>query len=169
MIPIPIYLFILIELLFVSYGDIKTDRIPNAWSILNIIIFFILVLVESQTYHLSANVFLFSFAFLIVGFALFLLNIMGGGDSKFLFTFFLLVPESLQDTIFTNLLVSTIVVGSIFFLTNLARNLEKLLAFYKIRDFKGMKSCFGTKFSFAPVILIAWVWLGWSVRESFPF
>ncbi len=169
MIPIPIYIFILIELIFVAYGDIKTDKIPNAWSILNLISFILLLILEPNTYHLSLDVFLVSFTFLVVGFVLFLLNIMGGGDSKFLFTFFLLVPESLQDTIFANLLVSTIVVGSIFFITNFIKNLERLIKYFKARDIKGIKRCFGTKFSFAPVILIAWVWLGWSVRESFPF
>jgi Flp pilus assembly protein protease CpaA len=33
MIPFPVYLFILIELAFVSYGDIRTNKIPNMWSL----------------------------------------------------------------------------------------------------------------------------------------
>jgi len=110
-------------------------------------------------------VFLYSAAFLVVGFGLFLLRIMGAGDTKFLVTFFLLVPVSVQAQALTALLLSTLLIGGFLFFTNLARHHERIVASLKTGYIKGIKECFGTKFSFAPVILLAWLWLGWNVGQ----
>lgn len=167
MIPLPVYLFLLIELLAVSYGDIKTNKIPNAWAILNLALFPVLLFVAPSVYALSGEAFLFSGAFLLVGFVLFLLNIMGGGDSKFLFTFFLLLPVSVQDQAFYYLLISTVLIGGFFFIKNIFQNHDILWRAMRTSDIKAVKSCFGTKFSFAPVILVAWIWLGWELKDKF--
>lgn len=92
---------------------------------------------------------------------------MGGGDSKFLTTFFLIVPLSLQDKVFYNLLLSTIGIGFFFLIQNTINNHEVLIKSIKERNVDGIKSCFGTKFAYAPVILIAWMWLGWDLKNSF--
>lgn len=165
--PLPIYLFIFIELVFVAWGDVKTNKIPNMWSLLNIITFATLLFISPELYQFQAETFVFSFAFLIIGFFLFLLKIMGGGDSKFLFTFFLLVPLSLHEMTFNYLLLSTLIIGSFVFLTNIAKNFDKIMRNLKIRNYQGVKSCFGTKFSYAPVILITWIWVGWNIKEKF--
>lgn len=164
--PLPVYLFILIELLFVSWGDIKTNKIPNMWSLLNIIAFAMLLFISPGLYVLKIETFIFSITFLIIGFFLFLLKIMGGGDSKFLFTFFLLVPLVHQELTFHYLLLSTLIIGSFVFLTNIARNFEKITVNLKNKNYQEVKSCFGTKFSYAPVILITWIWVGWSLKDK---
>jgi prepilin peptidase CpaA len=165
--PFPIYLFILIELLFVSWGDVKTNKIPNIWSILNLVAFVILLFIVPDFYKFKLETFVFSTVFLIIGFILFLLKIMGGGDSKFLFTFFLLVPLAIQEMTFNYLLLSTVTIGTFVFITNIVKNFDKLKEYLRIKDYIGMKSCFGTKFSYAPVILIAWLLVGWNIRAKF--
>lgn len=167
MIPLPIYLGILLELVFVSWKDIKTKKISNYWSIANILIFVILTFVLPEYYFWSWQTFLYSGVFLLIGFALFLLNIMGGGDSKFLFSFFLLIPMNLQEQSFFYLLVSTVVTGLMFFMMNFITHFKDLIRYLKIGDYKGVKSCFGSKFAFAPVILLAWLCVGWFLRKNF--
>ncbi len=167
MIPWPVYLFILIELIVVSYGDIRTNKIPNLWSFLNLGAFATLLVVAPQYYSLEPQTFMYSGAFLFVGFILFLLNIMGGGDSKFLFTFFLLVPMPLQDRVFYYLLLSTVLIGTFLLIQNTLGNWNTLVNALKIKDIKTVKSCFGTKFSYAPVILVAWLWMGLSIKSTF--
>lgn len=167
MIPLPIYVFVLIELVAVSYGDVKTNKIPNYWSILNLALFLVLLGVAPNHYHFVPETFLFSGVFLAVGFILFLLNIMGGGDSKFLFTFFLLLPVSIHEETFYYLLLSTVFIGSFFFLSNALKNRKVLWRAFLTSDIRAVKNCFGTKFSFAPVILVAWIWLGWNLKHKF--
>lgn len=169
MIPLSVYIYIFINLLFVSYGDIKTQKIPNLWSILNIIVFIALLFVFPQQYSFTFETFFFSIVFLIVGFILFLLKIMGGGDSKFLFTFFLVVPLSAHFVTLYSLIIATVMIGSFFFITNLVKNFDKIVEYAKVGNKKGIKDCFGTKFSFAPVILISWIFVGWYLREKIFF
>lgn len=160
----PIYFYILIQLLFVSWGDIKTDKIPNLWSLLNIFTYIFLILLFPTLYPFSIETFLFPIIFLVIGFVLFLLKIMGGGDSKYLASFFLIIPEPLHDKIFENLLLSTILIGTFVFLTNFVKNLDQILHNLKIKNYLEVKRFFGTKFSYAPVILLAWIWMGWKIK-----
>jgi len=162
-IPIAVYWFLVVELAAVSWGDIRTQKIPNFWSILNLACFVLFLVLWPQQYPLEWGTFLYSAVFLGVGFVLFLLRIMGGGDSKFLFSFFLLIPVMLQPRALILLLLSTILIGGFLLLTNFIRNHEKIVAYVKSGYIQGIKECFGTKFSFAPVILLAWIWLGWEI------
>jgi prepilin peptidase CpaA len=97
---------------------------------------------------------------MVVGFLLFLLNIMGGGDSKYLASLFLIIPLQAQNQFLNFLLISTIFVGFMFFLRNVYKHRVMLIASLRLKDKQGVKSCFGTKFAYAPVILIAWIFLG---------
>ncbi|MDD4973049.1 MAG: hypothetical protein PHY93_01795 [Bacteriovorax sp.] len=104
---------------------------------------------------------LFPVAFLIVGFALFVVNIMGGGDSKYLSSLYLLIPLGFQEIVFLYLLYTTVIVGSSLLLFNTLKNFDKIVLLVKIGDVKGIKKIFGKKFTYAPVIFIAWMWFGW--------
>jgi prepilin peptidase CpaA len=167
MIPIALYLAILIELAFVSWIDIKTKKISNYWSIFNILIYILLLFIYPNFYFFRWDTFLFSTVFLVIGFGLFLLNIMGGGDSKFLFSFFLIVPLALHEKFFSYILISTVITGVIFFFMNLITNFKKLVESLRQRNYQEVKTCFGSKFAFAPVILLAWLSLGWYLRNNF--
>jgi prepilin peptidase CpaA len=162
-IPVSIYWLLVVELALVSWGDVRTQKIPNFWSLLNIIFFILFLIFLPEIYPFAWGTFLYSAVFLAVGFVLFLLKIMGGGDSKFLFSFFLLIPMSLQSRALVLLLLSTVLIGGFLLLTNIGKNHEKIVASIKTGYIKGIKDCFGTKFSFAPVILLAWLWLGWEI------
>lgn len=164
MIEKTVYIFILIELLTVSIGDMRTKKIPNFWTIFNIIIFIVFLFTFPTQYPFIFSMFLHSLAFLAVGFVLFLLKIMGGGDSKFLFSFFLLVPLSLHSILLNNLLISTTIIGSAFLLRNIIKNYQGIYYNLKIGYLRGLKNFFGTKFPYAPVILVSWLFTGYDLR-----
>lgn len=160
MIPWPIYAFIFLELIFVTIVDVKYKKISNLWSLLNILLSGVLFYLFPTFYLFGFESFQFSIVFLIVGFFLFLLKIMGGGDSKYLASFFLIIPTASQDLVFYYLLISTIIVGLIFFFRNIIEQRKSLSESIKKRDVEGVKSSFGTKFAYAPVILLTWILIG---------
>lgn len=164
MIPKILYSFIFVQLIAVSYGDIRYKKIPNLYSILNLILFILFFFIYPKFYVFSWSLFVYPLSFLGVGFILFLLNIMGGGDAKYLFSLFLLVPLIVQDLLFYHLLISTIIIASLLLLSNSVQNFDKLVNSIKIKDIKGIKDIYGSKFAFAPVILIAWILLGWEIK-----
>lgn len=150
-----------------AIGDIRTNKIPNFWSILNLLTFPLLYLLLPEHYAIDLDTIIYPLAFLLIGFILFLLKIMGAGDVKFISTFFLLIPNEKKEALFTLLLVSTIIIGGFIFLTNLIRNFNEINRALRINDVKAVKMYFGTKFSYAPVILMAWLWMGWNLKEKF--
>ena len=166
MIPPYLYLFLCLELIAVSWIDLKTQKISNGWTLLNIFLFFVLVIVLPQNYFFKLQTFFYSTVFLVVGFGLFLLKIMGGGDVKFLFSFFLLIPLALQETCLELLLYSTLFIGGVFLLVNFISHRKKVFLALAHKDIHLLKTCFGTKFSFAPVILVSWIWLGWKIKAK---
>lgn len=161
MIPMMVFIFLSIQLLVVAYIDFKTSKISNTWLIINFIFFCLLTIVYPKIYVWNFSVMLFPVAFLIVGFALFVVNIMGGGDSKYLSSLYLLIPLGFQEIVFLYLLYTTVIVGSSLLLFNTLKNFDKIVLLVKIGDVKGIKKIFGKKFTYAPVIFIAWMWFGW--------
>ena len=160
---IPIYFFLFIELVMVSINDIRYRKIKNIWSLLNIIVAVILFISLPSLYPFSIESFQFTFAFILIGFLLFLLKIMGGGDSKFLASFFLLVPLNEQEKFFFYLLLGTIIIGVFFLLKNTIHNREEIMISMRNKDVQGVKNCFGTKFAYAPVILMTWIYFGYDI------
>ena len=169
MLPIVVYIFVSIQLLFVAYIDFKTQKIANMWMIINFLFFCLLSLVFPTLYVWSIHMLIFPSAFLFVGFALYVMNIMGGGDSKYLSSLYLLVPLDLQETVFIYLLYATVLVGSTLLLFNLLKNLDIIIIHFKMKDIAGIKKIFGTKFTYAPVIFIAWMWFGWQNYKLLSF
>jgi prepilin peptidase CpaA len=164
MMPLLVFIFIAIQLLVVAYIDFKTTKISNVWIFINGLFFVVLTFVYPHIYIWKFSALLFSLAFLFVGFALFIMNIMGGGDSKYLASFYLLVPPLFQETVFLYLLYTTVIVGSSLLLFNALKNFDNIVILIRIGDIRGIKKIFGKKFTYAPVIFIAWMWFGWSNR-----
>ena len=158
--PLHIYFFLLIELIFVAYLDIKYKKIKNHWSLLNLVVGVILFIYYSDIYPFSIDSFQLPIVFIFVGFVLFMLKIMGGGDSKLLATFFLLVPLNQQEIVFYYLLINTVIIGSTVFLKNVVVNFNTIIKGFRENDLQSIKSCFGRKFPYAPVILFTWIWYG---------
>lgn len=164
-----LYAYLFLQLLAVAYIDFKYKKISNKWSLLNIILFCTALFVFPYSYSFKFETFFYPLAFLIVGFGLFALQIMGGGDSKYLFSFFLLIPEIYHETFMLYLLYTTVFVGSLLLIHNTIENFDKVIISIKIMDIKGIKSCYGTKFAYAPVILVSWIIFGWMIRKELIF
>lgn len=160
MISWPLYTFVFIELVFVTIADIKHKKISNLWSLLNIFLAITLFILFPKIYTFNFEALQYSLVFIVVGFFLFLLNIMGGGDSKYLASFFLIIPVSLQDLIFYYLLITTIVVGLLFFFRNVIQERQNIISSLLRQDVGGIKKSFGTKFAYAPVIMTTWILFG---------
>lgn len=165
MLPGPVYIFLLIELIAVAYIDITQRKIANLWPVLNLFIFLLFIIFMQDVYRLEWNTFFYSIVFFSVGLALFALKIMGAGDSKYLFSFFLLVPVDYQESALLCLLYVTVLVGGVLFLINCWNERDKIVQAWKNKDIKMLKGIMGRKFAFAPVILLSWMWFGWIHRE----
>ncbi|MDH4468719.1 MAG: hypothetical protein QE271_11735 [Bacteriovoracaceae bacterium] len=159
-IEILVYSFLLVQAFFVSLVDIKHKMISNHWIYLNLACFGILFFLYPHIYSVSITPFLMASTFLAVGFVLYFLKVMGAGDSKYLFTFFLLIPPPWLDGAFFDLLVCTMVIGSFSLFTTIAQNFQRMSLYARTGYIRGFRECLGTKFPFAPVILISWAWLG---------
>lgn len=155
-----IYFFVLIQLIFVSIGDLRTRKIPNIWSLLNISFYILLLLLFPDSFKFHYQSIVLSIVFLLIGFSLFVLKVMGGGDAKYLSTSALLVPYGVMWTYLEYLFMSTFLFASFFFLKNLVINRKDISSYLRSFYLKGVKSFFGTKFAYAPVILVAWIFLG---------
>ncbi len=137
--------------------------------LINSAFFVVLTLVFPDIYKWNLQVFIFPLAFLFVGFALYTLNVMGGGDSKYLSSLYLLVPLDFQESVFTYLLYATILVGSTLLVFNTLKYLDIILIHIRMKDVAGIKRIFGKKFTYAPVIFVAWMWFGWQNYKILSF
>jgi prepilin peptidase CpaA len=88
------------------------------------------------------------------------MKIMGGGDSKFLASFYLLVPLELQDEAFLSLLYATIIIASTMFIVNIILGREYIFEAWREKRLDKIKMVFGKKFAYAPLILASWIWFG---------
>lgn len=158
--PVYLMVFFLIELVAVAYVDYKHKKISNLWSILNITIFVLLFFINRDFYPLNWQMFIYPFSFLGMGFVLYLLKIMGAGDAKFLASFYLLIPQIYQESAVYFLLYSTVIFGGSFFIYNIVKNYKAVVVGVRLGDLKILSGCFGTRFAFAPVILLSWIWFG---------
>jgi prepilin peptidase CpaA len=158
-----------IELGVVSYIDLKSRKISNFWPLLNLALFFLCLTLFPDQYVMSWTTFFFPLVFLMVGFILYLLKIMGPGDSKFLFSLYLLTPVHLHEATFLCLAYSTVFVGGTLLAVNTIRNFDRIKTALIIRDVAAIKGVYGKKFPYAPVILFSWAWLGWEIKSKIFF
>ena len=158
-----IYFFILIELVVISYIDMTYRVIKNFWAIVNVTFFALFLLLFQDVYHISIQGLIYSISFLVVGFVLFLLRIMGAGDSKYLASLFLLIPRNLQYNFFEILLYTTFCVGLGMIIVNSWMNRQQVMIALSTKNYSMLKSIYGTRFTYAPLILLSWIWMGWDV------
>lgn len=154
--------YISIQVAVVAWFDFKTKKISNIWPIANLALFSALPFLWPSVYRHHLDVWFVPLAFLAVGFVLFKLDIMGAGDSKYLFSLFLLVPQSLHEELLMRLLEITVIVGSVLLSWRLFTRWDelKLLIMTRVGSFKEL---LGGKFTYAPVIFIAWLWFLYQV------
>ncbi len=164
--PIAVYLFLVVQLFFVASNDIAHKKISNFWPLINIGFYIISVFLFPNQYTFSFATFVFPIAFFVVGVFLFSLKIMGAGDSKYLLSFYLLIPVSFHESAFIFLAYSTVVVGLSLLLTNIMKRFDIIKLAIRTRNIRLIKTIFGQRFSYAPVILVSWLWFGWTIRQK---
>jgi prepilin peptidase CpaA len=158
-----LYSVVLIQLLLISWIDLKTKRIYHLWPIFN---FFLgLGLLVGGVHPLAYQHFYFPLGMLIIGFIFFLFRIMGGGDSKYLASLFFITPFEYHYLLFEKLVLVTMIVGSLLLMMTVVRQGARIKAYFVGMYWQGFKDIIKSRFSYAPVILIAWLYLG--VHEWF--
>jgi Flp pilus assembly protein protease CpaA len=103
---------------------------------------------------------MFPAGFIGLGFLLYLLNIMGAGDSKFLAGLFLIVPQKFHAIYFEKIVITTIISGFFLLFLKLIHNRFILRAYLLSGYWIGIFDLVKSRFSYAPVIATAWVLLG---------
>jgi len=146
--------------MIVAWIDYKTEKISNKWIAVNAVASVILHLSVRVLYPLSWEVLLFPVGFIVVGFLLFLLNLLGSSDFKFLSSLFLIVPLEYHLFFFSKLVISTIVVGAVLLLIRFVKHGPQLKAYFMSQYWEGIKTTLKSRFSYAPVIFLAWIMLG---------
>jgi prepilin peptidase CpaA len=164
-IKLSIFLLILIELAVVGWIDFKTAKISNRWLLVNAVASIVLHATITSFYPLSWEVLLFPGGLLLIGFFLYHFHIMGAGDSKYLASLFLIIPLEFHLFFFSKLVLSTILVGSTLIIIKILRNGAKLKAYFVSHYWEGIKQILKSRFSYAPVILLAWLLLGFNLWD----
>lgn len=154
---------ILLELLVVSWIDIKTKKISNFWFVINLLLAGLLFIIFPESFTWNWQSLIFPTSWVLFGFVLFAFNIMGAGDSKFLASLFIVIPLVYQILMLEKLLYATIVVGVVFLSFKIFRDFAKLKAYALSAYWVGLKESIRSNFSFAPVILLAWLMLGFDI------
>ncbi len=154
-----IYSLILLELAIISFIDIRTKKISNFWSIGQLVAA-VLLYISFDTYQWSWTVLVYPLIWFVIGFGLFILGIMGAGDSKLIASLYFLIPLSLHHVMLEKILISTIVVGFMNFFIKIIKDFRTIKAYALSAYWQGFWVKMKSSFSFAPVIMMAWILLG---------
>lgn len=149
------YIPMLIEMLYVTKMDLVEKKIPNAWSVLHILFFGLLLIVPNSAVFISFGHFYWPMITLVFCFILFSMDIMGAGDAKYLSTFLLVIPRSFQERFLENLMYSICLgVGCYWLIT-------VLMYYLRITkdERKPIKQLLFGKIPFAPFILTSFILL----------
>lgn len=149
--------FITFQLGVVAWFDFKTKKISNIWPVVNFSLYLLLPLIFGSVYAYEFKTWFVPIAILLVGFVLFKLDIMGAGDSKYLFSLFLIVPEPFHELLLVKLCVLTIAVGAFLLSYKVTSQWDKFKVIVFARA-GSLKNFLGGKFTYAPVIMVAWLW-----------
>ena len=162
--PPYLYSYLMIELFVVGWLDWRYLRISNFWVLLNLIVFIILAVAMPLDYFSFPRTFFYPLLFFILGFFLFSLNVMGGGDSKFLSTFFLLIPIKMHDQYLNSLIYGILICSGGLMIYHTFKNLKKLKSNLLERNFIGLFEIYKKKIPLAPIILFSWFIFGYTIE-----
>lgn len=154
---------VLVELLIVAAVDLKNKKISNIWFLINILLAVIFHFSMKETFPFCAEMFIFPIGWILGGFVLFLLNIMGAGDSKYLASLFLMVPVEYHMVLFGKIVSSTIIVGIILIAMKITKDFRTIKAFTLASYWTGVRETISSRFSYAPVILLSWILFGTNI------
>lgn len=155
-----VFLVVLTELVIVGWVDLKSRKISNYWIPANVLMSVGMHFLFPEIYPVSWEVLIFPVGFVVIGFFFFLLGIMGAGDSKFIASLFLLIPLEYHMLFFGKLIFSTMLTGAILLLWKVAKNRVVLKSYFVSHYWIGIRETIKSKFSYAPVLVAAWILLG---------
>lgn len=156
-----VFCILLLELIIVAILDFHTKKIKNVWSLINIVIS-VIFFVFLDSHILTMNTLLYPVSIFIIGYILFSLKIMGGGDVKFLSTFFLMIPLKFHENFLYILLLSIISTSVILIILKCLRNYKQVIdAIFKKRIDLILEIIFKKSWNvFAPLICLSWIMFG---------
>ncbi len=155
-----IFGLITLQLLLVSWLDIKHKKISNLWLPLNLGLAISFYIRFQDQYPFAWAVLIIPATWIILGFILFVLGIMGAGDSKYLASLFLVIPPDRHMPMLEKIVYATLAVGIVTLLLKFLRDFQKIKSYAFSTHWSGLKESLRSKFSYAPVILLAWLLLG---------
>ena len=155
-----VFTFLLLELVAISWCDLKTHKISNRWSLLNILAFALLLVFHPQAYPLGWGLFQIPLLFFLGGYCLYLVGVMGAGDVKYLTSYLLLIPPAFHGEAFFYLVYTTMLLGFMLLLFRGAQNFDKIVLSGLLREREWLKGIWGKKVAYSPVILVSYIWLG---------
>lgn len=155
-----VYLLLFVQLFFVSLVDIKHKKISNQWIYFNVLLTFVLWFLFPEQYVMNSQKILYSLTFIGVGFIFYLMKIMGAGDSKYLASFFMVIPAQWLEMSLYSLLFCTILIGVFVFFTTVVKSHSKLWISVLTKDYVQFAQLINNKFSYAPVIFVSWLVFG---------
>ncbi len=137
---ISIYFFLFIELLVVSYFDLKYKIIKNEWAILNLVITLVMyIFFQDYRWMDFFENGMIPIICLFLGMIFFYVKIMGAGDSKYLFSFLFMHTKDIQSEIVFSILIAMMIIGIIIYVLK--------LFYFPLPN----------KIPFAPIILLGWL------------
>lgn len=158
-IPWALGLVVLAEASAVAWSDARHGTVPNAWPLLNLALFPAALLLFPHAYGpLGWGTAAAPLLWLAAGFVLFRLRIMGAGDSKYLASLFLLVPEGLRAALFLRLVLASALGCGALLAARLARRAGPILALDPARAPALLREAVAGRAPFAPVVLAAVAW-----------
>ena len=148
--PKELYFFLLIQLFAVAWLDFKYRKISNVWILINLIVFGVTYFYIKGDYNFNYLQVYYPIVFFVVGFAFYMLRIMGGGDSKYLVSMYLLIPLNFHESFLYNLLAVTCAIGGAQFLYNSYKGRDLLKQFLKTKKFIIPQKMLWKKIPFCP-------------------
>ena len=160
--PLVVFFLLLFEIMVVSIIDIFKKKISNWWVLLNLFLFVLCLLIFPKSYVFSVSLLYYPFGWIVLGFILYKLKVMGAGDSKYLFSLFFIVPASSHEEFTVIVLIVTVILAAIQLVIRFSINLGENIRQVMVGDFSFFREVRGSKFSYAPVIFLSWLYLGYA-------
>lgn len=155
-----VYLFLVSQLIIVSYMDIKIKKVSNYWILFNGLLFVFCLFLFPNQYHFIFQTFILPIILLVFGFIFFKFGIMGAGDSKYLSSFYLLIPLSLQKEASIYCAYSIIAAGCLALIINTIKNTNNIIKAIKQSNISEIQGIYGNKIPFIPIVFLSWIWFG---------
>ncbi len=152
--------YLLVQTAAVAVLDLKTKKISNIWPVLNCALALILFIALPKVYFTSWQGWPLWIILVAVCVWLYAQRIMGAGDVKYLFSFFLVLPPAFRGEVLNILSLVIIVVGGYWLLKKVWGQWYYLLNLWSLGENQEILRLIHGKNVFAPLVFLAWaLWL----------